>query len=90
MGIITIDGHRFDTAKAKAHFELDHHDGNNRHTGDLYLSSKGTWYVYTPSQWANGHRWELVDPTTALERYHEYLTNDERAEIIKLADLATE
>ena len=90
MAIIAIDGHRFDTSKAKKHFQLYHHDGNNRLTGGLYLSSKGTWYVETPSQWANGHRWELIDPADAIERYSDYLSQVEIAEIIKLATLETE
>lgn len=88
--IIAIDGRRFDTAKARKHYRLDHHDGRNRHTGDLYLSTRGTWYVETPSQWSNGHRWELVDPAVVVERYQDYLTQDEIVEILTLAKLETE
>jgi len=90
MSIIAINGHRFDTNKAKKHYELYYHDGHNRHTGDLYLSSKDTWYIVTPSQWANGHRWELIDPADAIERYAEYLSEDEIKEIMELAKLETE
>jgi hypothetical protein len=90
MSIIAIDGKRFDITKAKRTWELDHHDGRNRHTGTLYLSARGTWYVHTPSQWSNGRRWELIDPAEALERYQEYLSEDERAEIVALADLEVE
>jgi hypothetical protein len=88
--IVAIDGRRFDTAKAKAHYRLDYHDGRNRHTGDLYLSARGTWYVETPSQWANGHRWELIDPAVAVERYQDYLTQDEIVDILTFAKLETE
>lgn len=87
---VAIEGHRFDTSKSKAHYELIGHINGNRHTGDLYLSSRGTWYVWTPSQWSNGHRWELVDPEVAVERYQDYLSQDEIAEILKLAKLETE
>jgi hypothetical protein len=88
--IIAIDGKRFDTSKAQDHWHLHHFDGSNTHTGDLYLSSQGTWYIETPSQWANGRRWELIDPADVIERYSDYFTQEEIAEIIKLADLDTE
>jgi hypothetical protein len=88
--IVAIEGHRFDTAKAKRSWPLSHFDGNNRHTGTLYLSSKGTWYIETPSQWASGHRWELIDPQDAIERYDQYLNQDELEEILGLANLETE
>ncbi len=52
--IIVIDGKRLDTDKAKAEFDLGYHDGRNSHCGTLYLSSAGTWYVWTPSQWRTG------------------------------------
>jgi predicted heme/steroid binding protein len=90
MSIVAIDGHRFETEKAKKSWELSHFDGHNRHTGRLYLSSRGTWYVSTPSQWSNGHRWELIDPATAIERYSEHLEQGEVAEILELAKLDTE
>jgi hypothetical protein len=83
MSIIVIDGKRLDTGKAKQSWDLSHHDGSNYHSGRLYLSSGGTWYVETPSQWANGHRWELCDPVEAIERYGEGLGDDDRAEILR-------
>lgn len=89
-GIVAIDGKRLDTRRCKRTWRMEHHDGSNLHTGDLYLSSRGTWYVYTPSQWANGHRWELIDPADVLERYQEYLTAAERAEIVELGALEVE
>lgn len=89
MAIVVIDGKRLDTSKARK-WSLNYHDGNNYHYGALYLSSKGTWYVETPSQWANGHRWELCDPTDAIERYGHGLDDDERAEILELAGVETE
>lgn len=89
--IVAISGHRFDTDKAKRKWTLSHHDGRNRHTGALYLSSRGTWYVETPSQWANGHRWETIDAAEAIERYgNDYLEDDEVKEILALAKLETE
>jgi hypothetical protein len=88
--IVPIEGYRFDTEKAKEHWELMYHDGHNLLTGDLYLSSRGTWYVYTPSQWSNCHRWELIDPETAVERYCDYLSQGEITEILALAKLETE
>lgn len=89
--IIGINGHRFDTNKAHRHWQMaccDNH--GNHHTGDLYLSSKGTWYVWTPSQWANRHRWELIDPQDVIELYRQYFSQDEIAEILTLAGLVTE
>ena len=90
MAVIVIDGKRLDTDKARRTWDLSYHDGHNRHTGALYLSSRGTWYVETPSQWANGHRWELIDPAEAIERYPDSLSDEERAEILALAKLDTE
>lgn len=90
MTIVCTEGHRFDTKKAKGHWDLGYHDGNNLHLGDLYLSSKGTWYCYTPSQWSNGHRWEIEDAATLIERYGRGLSSDEKHEIIELAGLETE
>lgn len=88
--IVAIEGHRFDTSKAKNTWDIGYHDGHNLLTGDLYLSSKGTWYVFTPSQWADGHRWELIDPADAIERYGEHLDDDVIEEIMALAKLDTE
>ena len=85
--IIAIDGHRFDTTKARKTWNLRYHDGNNFHEGDLYLSSRGAWYIETPSQWSNGHRWELTD---VIERYSHYLSQTAIAEILELAKLETE
>jgi len=86
MTIVVIDGKKLDTEKAKRSWSLDYaDDSSNMHRGDLYLSSKGTWYIETPSQWLNGHRWELIDPVDAIEHYGHGLNDDERAEILKLA-----
>ena len=90
MSIECIDGHRFDTDKAQRHWTMWHFNGHNILTGDLYLSSKGTWYIYTPSQWSNGHRWEVVDPADVLERYGDYFDGEEKTEIMGLANLETE
>ena len=90
MSIIVIEGKRLDTDKAKASWDLGYFDGSNMHYGCLYLSSRGTWYIETPSQWANGHRWEIIDPMVAIERYGRGLDDDERAEIIEAAGVETE
>lgn len=90
MAIVVIEGHRFDTSKAKKSWSLDYHDGHNCHTGDLYLSSRGTWYCCTPSQWSNGHRWEIGDPAELVEQYGRGLDDDELEEIFELAGLETE
>ena len=90
MSIECIDGHRFDTDKASQHWHMHHFNGNNVLEGDLYLSSRGTWYLYTPSQWANGHRWEVIDPAELLDRYGDYFDDGEKADIMALAKLETE
>jgi hypothetical protein len=90
MAIVCIEGHRFDTEKAKRTWSLDFHDGNNMHYGDLYLSSRGTWYCETPSQWSNGHRWEIGDAGELVEQYGCGLDDDEKSEIFALAKLETE
>lgn len=78
---VAIDGHIFDTSKARWHASLDHWDGNNMQYGDVYESSTGIFYVYTPSQWSNCHRWEIQTPREILQNYgnegdDEILTED--------------
>lgn len=90
MTIVCTEGHRFDTEKAKRHWDLGYYNGSNLHTGDLYLSSKGTWYCWTPSQYGNGHRWEVNDAAVLVEQYGYGLASDEKREIIELAGLETE
>jgi hypothetical protein len=87
---VAIEGHLFDTTKAKKHYELRYWDGNNWITGDLYQSSRGTWYVYTPSQWADRRSWELISIQEALERYREYLSEDEIDQIVDDENIETE
>ena len=84
---ITIEGQRLDTKKASHHWDLYYFDGSNQHTGKVYLSSKGTWYVYTPSQWSNQHSWCLMDPPAILSEYDRYLEDEEKTEIAELAGL---
>lgn len=78
---IVIEGHRFDTNKAEKHYELARFDGHNHIRGDLFKSSKGKWYMWTPSQWGNGHRWELTSPAEILEHYRDFLSDVEIEEI---------
>jgi hypothetical protein len=82
---IVIEGSRFDTEKAQ-HWDLSLWDGHNWIQGDLYRSSKGTWYVNTPSQWSNGHHWELTTPAQALEDYRQFLEDSQVEEISKYVD----
>jgi hypothetical protein len=84
---ITIDGKRFDTDKAKQVWKLWYNDGSNIHTGEVYLSSGGSWYVYTPSQWSNQHSWVLSSPKDILNDYDKYLEDSEKEEIAKLGGL---
>ena len=87
---ISIDGHLFDAAKAKGKWLLHLVDGqSNVHSGKLYLSSKGTWYVYTPSQWENCHSWVIIGQgkdgaEAALKEYSDYLEQDEINEIASM------
>jgi hypothetical protein len=69
---IVIEGQRFDTSKAKKQWNMAYWDGSNWIQGELYLSSKGQWYMYSPSQWSNGHHWELTSPAEVLENYRNY------------------
>lgn len=87
MPKISIGGHRFDTAKAQVTCDLEYWDGHNWHRGSLYLSSAGTWYVYTPSQWSNGHSWAITDAAEALEKYDRFLTEKDKERIAHLAGL---
>jgi hypothetical protein len=88
MPKICINGHRFDTAKVSHHWGLERQDDRyNNHTGDVYRSSKGVWYVETPSQWANMHSWVIMTPDEILNEYADYLTDYDKEEITKVAGL---
>jgi hypothetical protein len=85
---VSIDGHLFDTEKAKKEYSLADWDGSNWHRGVAYLSGSGIWYIKTPSQWANMHRWEILGEgkegaRALLEEYMDYLEEDEIDEIAK-------
>lgn len=88
---VSIDGHHFDTAKAKRHWVLEWFDPqSNRHTGDLYLSSSGVFYVWTPSQWANQHSWCLMSASEILANFDNYLEDHEKEEIAELGGVQWE
>ena len=87
---IVLDGKCLDTSKAIHHWDMSHFDGRNQHCGDLYLSSRGTWYISTPSQWTTGHRWEMVDPREVVETYRRYFDEAETAQILALAGIEAE
>lgn len=87
---LTIDGVMLDTEKAQQ-WPLSYMDErSNHHTGDVFRSSKGTWYVFTPSQWSNRHSWVLMNPADILSEYDKYIEEEDKAEIANLAGLAWE
>ena len=45
MTKLTIESVHLDTELAVKSWPLYWHDGSNVHTGKVYLSSAGTWYV---------------------------------------------
>ena len=83
----TTESYRVDTDKAKYHWNLSYWDGNNSHHGDVYVSKKGLWYVYTPSQWANQHSWIITTAQDILAEYDRYLTQDEKTAIAEVAGI---
>jgi len=89
---VAISGHLFDTGKAKWHTSLDHFDGHNQIYGDIYQSSTGIFYIWTPSEWSNQHRWEIITPKQILEYYgsDEYLTEEEMDYIIQEGNVEVE
>lgn len=89
---VAISGHVFDTDKAKWHASLDHFDGHNQIYGDIYQSSTGIFYIYTPSEWANQHSWEIITPKRILEDYgsDEYLTGEEIDYIVQAGNVEVE
>jgi hypothetical protein len=88
--IVAIEGHIFDTSKAKKHYELRYWDDHNWIEGDLYESSHGTWYVYTPSQWRAASYWRITTAQEAVEEYRNYLSQKEIEEIIEEENVETE
>jgi hypothetical protein len=87
---VAIEGQVFDTEKAKKHYELRYWDGNNWFEGDLYQSSRGTWYVFTPFQWGASSTWELITAQEAIEIYRDYLSEEEIEQIIEDDNIETE
>lgn len=84
---ITIENHRLDTDTATTWDLSCYDDRSNQLSGELHCSPGGIWYVYTPSQWANGHSWEIVTPEEALAQYDDFLTSDQKEEIAAKAGL---
>jgi len=89
---VAISGHLFDTQKAKWHASLDHFNGHNQVYGDIYQSSSGIFYIWTPSEWSNQHRWEIITPKRILEEYgsDEYLTDEEMDYIVQEGNVEVE
>jgi len=90
MTIAIINNKKFDTTKALRHWSLNYFDGNNHHYGDLYLSSKGSFYCWTPSQWSNRHSWDTNSVDVLIDLYGQGLSDKEKAEILELAKIETE
>jgi hypothetical protein len=84
---ISIDGQHFDTAKASQHWELYYWDGSNGHSGSVYRSSRGTWYVNTPSQWSNRRAWMVMLPEHILSEFDRYLTQEDKEDIATVAGI---
>jgi hypothetical protein len=79
---IVVAGHRFDTDKAKKHYKLAYWDNRNWHTGHLWISSKGAFYMEEPTQWSNyAGNYRLTSPEEILENYRQYLESSEIEEI---------
>lgn len=74
---LVIDGKRLDTEKAALHLTMAYWDGHNNITGDVYKSSKGQWYMHTPSQWSNEQHWILITPHEIIEMYRDFFEEDE-------------
>ena len=85
MAKIAIESKRLDTSKARHHWTLTHFDGHNMIYGDIYVSSRGQWYVLIPSQW--GESWELTTAAEALECYGHILKDEDRAEMATVGKL---
>lgn len=80
---VVLDDFVADTEKAQSHYSICHWDGNNMVTGDLYQSSKGNWYAYSPSQWGNMHRWVQLNEGEVLDYTRAFFSEEEDEEIIE-------
>lgn len=87
---VFIDGHVFETGKSKWHASLNHFDGHNNQYGDVYESSTGILYVWTPSQWGNMHTWIIMDASQILDSYGDYLSDEEADYLIKKGQVSVE
>jgi kynurenine formamidase len=87
---VYIDGHVFETSKAKWHASLDHFDGNNNIYGDVYESTTGIFYVFTPSQWSNRHSWEINEPSEIIAQYGSMLSDEAAEYLIKRGNIKVE
>lgn len=91
MAKVYIDGHVFETGKAAWHADILRFDQqSNRITGDVYESSTGIFYVYTPSQWSNMHDWVIMEPTDILNKYGEDMSEDDAEYLIKQGNVQIE
>ena len=91
MSKVYIDGHVFETSKAKWHTDLETFDRqSNRITGDVYESSTGIFYVNTPSQWSNMHTWQIMEASEILTLYGEMIGDEAADYLIKQGKVQVE
>jgi hypothetical protein len=79
---IVVEGHKFDTSKAKKHYKLAYWDQHNWINGNLWISSKNVFYMEEPTQWSNyAENYRLTSAEEILENYRQYLDGPEIEEI---------
>jgi len=75
---IVVEGHKFDTGKAKRHIKLAYWNNSNWINGNLWISSKNVFYMEEPTQWSNyAGNYHLTTPEDVLENYRQYLEDSE-------------
>ena len=84
---VSIESVLFDTEKARLHISLAFWDGNNSQTGDLYVSSKGTVYALTPSQWSNLRSWVALTAAEAMNRWWDFMDEEDRETFAQITGL---
>ena len=84
---IVVDGHKFDTTKAKKHYKLSYWNSHNWINGNLWISSKNVFYMEEPTRWSNyAGNYRMTSPIEILSTYREYLNETEIEEIAKYID----
>ena len=84
---IVVEGHKFDTGKAKKFYKLRYWDEHNWHSGNLWISSKGLFYMEEPTQWSNyAGMYRMTSAEEMLENYRRYLEDSEIEEIAEYVE----